>query len=80
MDLRTLLAAVLGVGLGLFLVAYPGAVVRAQTAGRVPRDRRGEYGSDAASEGRWRRVVRAVGLVVTLVGVYFALAAASLVA
>ena len=75
MDVRTLLAAGLGVALGLLLVAYPDAVVSAQTAGRLPRDRGGEYGTDAAASGRVRTLVRGLGVVVTLLGVYFALQA-----
>jgi hypothetical protein len=71
MDARTLLSAVLGVGLGLLLVAYPDAVVRAQTAGRLPDDRHGEYGEEAVST-QWRRLVQAVGLVVVAAGLYFA--------
>ena len=70
-DLRTLLAAVLGVGLGLLLLGYPEAVVRVQTAGRLPQDRSGEYGSDAAVPQRWRRLVQGLGLVALLAGIYF---------
>ncbi|MFB6173863.1 MAG: hypothetical protein ABEI39_04395 [Halobacteriales archaeon] len=69
-DLRTLLAAVLGVGLGAVLVAYPDVVIRAQTAGRLPHDRGGEYG-DSAAPGRWRLVVRALGVAAILAGAYF---------
>jgi hypothetical protein len=71
MDVRTLLAAVLGVGLGLVLVAYPDAVVRAQTVGRLPDDRGGEYGVEAAPT-RWRRLVRLAGVLVVAAGLYFA--------
>lgn len=71
MDLRTLLAAVLGVGLGLFCVAYPEAVVRAHAAGRTPRDRGGEYGDSSAPD-RWRSLVRVAGVAVTAAGLYFA--------
>ena len=62
MDFRTGLAAVLGVGLGLVLIAYPDAVVRVQTAGRLPHDRGGEYGQDGDLPRRWRLLVRALGL------------------
>ncbi|MFB6156116.1 MAG: hypothetical protein ABEJ22_09490 [Haloferacaceae archaeon] len=72
MDLRTALAAVLGVGFGLALLAYPEAVVSAQTAGRLPRDRGGEYGAGTEPSGRVRRLVQAVGLVALLAGLYFA--------
>jgi hypothetical protein len=71
MDLRTLLAAVLGVGLGLFFVAYPQAVVRMHTAGRRPTGRSGEYGEDSAPEDRWRRLVQVVGVGAIVAGLYF---------
>jgi hypothetical protein len=71
MDIRTLLAAVLGVGLGLFFVAYPKAVVRAHAAGRTSTDRGGEYGTSSSSK-RWRLAVRLVGVGAVLAGVYFA--------
>lgn len=70
MDVRTALAAVLGVGLGLLLVAYPEAVVRAQTAGRLPHDRGGRYGEDPDASRRWRLLVRGLGLVAILFGLY----------
>jgi hypothetical protein len=72
MDLRTALAAALGVALGLALVAYPDAVVRAHSVGRVPGDRRGEYGSDGDAPDRSRRVVQALGLGSVVLGLYFA--------
>ncbi|WP_128476891.1 hypothetical protein [Halorussus pelagicus] len=71
MDLRTLLAAVLGVGLGLFFLAVPDAVVQIHTAGRAPPGRGGEYGENS-SAGRWRRVVQVVGVALVGAGVYFA--------
>jgi hypothetical protein len=70
-DLRTLLAAVLGVGLGLLLVAAPASVIRVQTAGRLPSDRGGEYGDDTGVPERTRRFVRAVGVVLVGAGLYF---------
>lgn len=70
MDLRTALAAVLGVGLGVVLLAYPEAVIRAQTAGRLPHDRGGEYGRDAEMPRRFRLLVRALGVGSILVGLY----------
>lgn len=70
-DLRTLIAAVLGVGLGALVIAYPEVVIRAQTTGRVPHDRGGEYGSASSVPDRWRLLVRALGVVVLLVGLYF---------
>ena len=72
MDLRTLVAGVLGVGVGLVLVAYPEAVVRAQTAGRRPRDGRGEYGTASPVSERWRRLVQLLGVISVAFGLYFA--------
>lgn len=72
LDLRTLLAAILGVVLGAVLVAYPDAVVRAQTAGRIPGQRDGEFGSDSPISERWRRLVQALGVVSFAGGLYFA--------
>lgn len=70
-DGRTLLAAVLGVLVGVVCLVAPGTVVRVHTAGRRPRDRRGEYGTDATVPGRWRRVVRALGVACLVAGGYF---------
>jgi hypothetical protein len=72
MALRETLAAVLGVGLGLFLVAFPDAVIRLQMVGRVPGNHHGEYGEDGAYPRSWRLLVRAIGVVVVLAGLYFA--------
>ena len=68
---RTLLAAVLGIGIGILLVAYPETVIRVQTAGRIPSDRGGEYGSEAPVSDRWRRVVQFLGGVSIILGLYF---------
>lgn len=70
-DHRTLLAGVLGVGLGLLLVAAPEAVVRAQMVGRVPGPRGGEYGEDGDPNRGVRLLVRAVGGLLVLAGLYF---------
>jgi hypothetical protein len=75
MDYRTLAAGVLGVGLGVVLFAYPEAIVRAQLSGRLPQDRRGEYGADAELPATWRGLVRAVGVAVAAGGVYFGVTA-----
>lgn len=69
-DTRTLLAAVLGVGLGLLLLAFPEAVIRAQLAGRTPSGRGGEYGSDRTFPKRWTRLVQALGVACILLGGY----------
>jgi hypothetical protein len=60
-DLRTQLALVLGVGLGLVLIAFPDLVIRAHTVGRVPHDRTGQYGEDSDRSDWVRHAVRAVG-------------------
>ncbi|WP_251329617.1 hypothetical protein [Haloplanus pelagicus] len=70
-DLRTLLAAGLGLLLGMICLLAPGAVVRVHTVGRRPHDRGGEYGADAAPPARWRRLVQGLGLVFVLAGGYF---------
>jgi hypothetical protein len=69
-DTTTALAAVLGVGLGLVMIAVPEVVVQAQTAGRLPSDRHGEYGESTPPE-RWTTLVRLLGVVVLLAGAYF---------
>jgi len=71
MDLRTLLAGLLGLGLGLVLVAFPEWVLRAHLAGRLPSDRGGGYGTDADGPTRYRLVVRLVGIGFVLAGAYF---------
>ncbi|QLH79294.1 hypothetical protein HZS55_19235 [Halosimplex rubrum] len=71
MDYRTLLAAVLGVGLGAVLIAAPEAVVRTHTVGHVPGDRGGDYGSDGGPDDRIRRLVQVVGAALILAGLYF---------
>jgi hypothetical protein len=69
-DLRTLLAAGLGLLLGALCLVAPGAVVRVQTAGRRPTGRDGEYGTDAVPN-RWRRLVQAIGVGLVVAGAYF---------
>ncbi|PSQ15881.1 hypothetical protein BRD00_12775 [Halobacteriales archaeon QS_8_69_26] len=68
--LRETLAAVLGVALGLVLIAYPEAVVRVHTVGRVPGNRRGEYGDDATIPDTWRWAVRVAGVACVAVGLF----------
>ncbi|MFC7173030.1 hypothetical protein ACFR97_10055 [Haloplanus litoreus] len=70
-DLRTLLAAGLGVLLGIICLLAPDAVVRGHTVGRRPHDRSGEYGTDATAPDRYRLLVRAVGVGCLLAGGYF---------
>jgi len=71
-DYRTLLAAALGVGLGVVMLAFPGFVVRVHAVGRVPGDRHGEYGDGDAAPERWQWLVRAVGVALVVAGGYFA--------
>lgn len=70
-DVRTLAAAVLGIGLGIVLIAFPDIVIQVQTAGRVPHDRGGEYGQETPTADRWRWLVRTVGIGVLVGGLYF---------
>jgi hypothetical protein len=80
-DPRTLLAAVLGVALGVLCLVYPEALIRAQTVGRLPHDAGGEYGRSEGGPGgssaRIRWLVRLLGVVALAGGGYFALAALS---
>ena len=69
LPLRSVLAATLGVALGLFFLAFPETVVRIHTAGRVPGGRHGEYGTDG-TPGRYTLLVRALGAAAVLVGLY----------
>jgi len=69
---RELLAAVLGVGFGLVLIAFPEAFVRSWTAGRGrPDNTRGEYGSDGPVSAKWLWAVRGLGALVALIGLGF---------
>ncbi|WP_299334444.1 hypothetical protein [Haloplanus sp.] len=70
-DVRTLLAAGLGVLIGVICLVAPGAVVRVHTAGRRPHDRRGEYGTDGTAPARRRRLVQAIGIGCLAAGCYF---------
>ncbi|MFB6079940.1 MAG: hypothetical protein ABEJ81_02890 [Haloferacaceae archaeon] len=69
-DPRTLLAAVLGIGLGALSVASPGTVVRIHAAGRIPSDRGGEYGTTSVPD-RARWIVRLLGVACLALGGYF---------
>lgn len=70
-DVRHLLAAVLGVGLGAVLLFFPEAVIRVHTVGRMPHDRTGEYGEEGSAPTLWRRGVQAAGVVSLVAGIYF---------
>ena len=69
-DFRSLLAVILGVGLGIVFIAYPEAIVRIQTVGRVPHDMGGEYGTESSTPTRWLRLVQALGVLALLIGLY----------
>ena len=73
--LRDALAAVLGVGIGLLCVAYPQVVIRAQSLGRVPRDRGGSYGAESTVPERWLWFVRVLGVLTIVAGAYFGVTA-----
>jgi len=75
-DVRTLLAAVLGLLLGALCLIAPGTVVRVHTVGRRPHDRGGGYGTDGDPPDRWLYLVRAVGVGLVLGGTYFGYVAA----
>jgi hypothetical protein len=71
MDYRTLLAAVLGVGLGIVFVVSPATIVKIHTTGRRPRDQHGEWGGDDGGFETYHRLVQGIGVVVILFGLYF---------
>ena len=68
-DLRTQLALVLGVALGLVLIVFPDGIRRMYTLGRMPHERSGEYGADTELSTRWRRGIQALGVVVIVIAV-----------
>lgn len=70
MGAREVLAAALGVGLGLVLVAYPQLVLRAHAAGRLPDE--GEYGQQGTPLSRYLPIVRVAGVGCVVAGLYFA--------
>ncbi|MFB6112251.1 MAG: hypothetical protein ABEJ35_06925 [Halobacteriaceae archaeon] len=70
--LREALAAVLGVIVGLFFIAYPGVVLRVQTAGTRPDRQPGPGGDPITEGGPWLWLIRAVGILLLVGGAYFA--------
>ncbi|MFC7166619.1 hypothetical protein [Halospeciosus flavus] len=70
MDLRSLLAVVLGAALGVLCLAYPEGIVRVQLVGRSQR-RRGPYGEDEFPQ--WMiHLVRVAGVALLGVAVFIA--------
>ena len=67
---RELLAAVLGIALGAVFVAFPSVIVRVHTVGRGPHDHHGEFGTHEI-DAKWLWLVRAIGAVGILFGIYF---------
>jgi hypothetical protein len=71
-ELREALAAVLGVALGVLFVAFPGLVVRIQTAGTRPDRQPGPTGEAPTDMGVWYWLIRGLGALFILGGLYFA--------
>lgn len=71
-ELREALAAILGVGLGLLFVAFPGLVIRIQTAGTRPDRQPGPTGESPGDIGMWYWLIRGLGALFILGGLYFA--------
>lgn len=71
-ELREALSAILGVAVGLVFVAYPGIVLRVQTAGTRPDRQPGPDGETHLDGGVWYWMICALGVVFLLGGVYFA--------
>jgi hypothetical protein len=70
--LRELLAIVLGVGLGLALIAAPRAAMKLSVFVGPSRRRRGEYGTESVVPGELTWVVRGLGVLCLLVAGYIA--------
>jgi hypothetical protein len=71
--LRPLITGVLGIGLGMICLLSPETIYRIHTAGRLPHDRHGDYGSGGASNTNWLWVIRGFGIVIALTGGYIGL-------
>jgi hypothetical protein len=69
--LRTALAAVLGVGFGALMLAFPELVIRVQSAGTRP-DRHPGPGGTADVGSIWVNLIRLLGAAFVLGGLYFA--------
>lgn len=66
------LSAILGVGFGLLMIAYPGVVLAVQTAGTRPDRQPGPAGGDSPSDDNWEHLIRVMGVVFLIGGLYFA--------
>lgn len=69
---RELLAVVLGVLLGIALIAAPRMALRLSVFVGPNRRQRGDYGVDEAFPDRWTWVVRALGVVCLAVSAFIA--------
>jgi hypothetical protein len=67
LPVRDLLAAVLGVLLGLLMIAYPQVIVQVHTVGRRPRTP-GPAGPDGDTDAKWLWLVRVLGVACLGVG------------
>ncbi|MFB6104098.1 MAG: hypothetical protein ABEJ57_03295 [Halobacteriaceae archaeon] len=71
-ETREALAAVLGIAAGLLFVTYPGLVLRVQTAGTRPDRQPGPTGQTPELGGVWYWLIRGIGAVMLVGGLYFA--------
>lgn len=72
-ETREALSAVLGIAVGLVFIAYPGLIIRVQTAGTRPDRQPGPDGDSPSEGGLWFWMIRGLGAVFLLGGLYFAL-------
>jgi len=71
-ETREALAAVLGIAAGLLFVVYPRLVLRVQTAGTRPDRQPGPAGETPDLSSGWYWLIRGVGAVMLVGGLYFA--------
>ena len=69
---RELLAVILGVLLGIVLVAAPQTALRLSVFVGPNRRRRGDYGTDETISNKWTWVVRALGVVCLAIAAFMA--------
>lgn len=70
--LRELLAVVLGVLLGIGLLAAPRTALRLSVVVGPTRRRRGDYGTDDAIPDQWTWIVRGLGIVCLAIAAFIA--------